>query len=561
MLLAGQYEEGSIAANDAFAGPGGVKGREQRNRVDPYQPAGDLRFRMAHGDAQDYRRELDLATGIVTITYAADGAHYRREYLAHLEDDLLYVRLTADAPFTATFWLSRAEDADCFLTCAASDDSLTLDGHFQGGIGFRVEGRVLHCDGERRAEGEQLHIEGAREILLALNVGTSATGIPPITESRVPHTACADWATLCATHAPAYQRFYGGLDLNIDLPESTLPTDARIQAIREGGSDPLLPVLYMQYGRYLLVASSARAQLPPNLQGKWNEDIRPPWECDYHHDVNLQMNYWPAEAGNLAYTTEALFQHIERFMPHARKAARDLYGCRGVWFPIQTDAWGRATPESYGWAVWIGAAPWLAQHLWWRWEYGQDVAFLRDRAYPFFKEVAAFYEDYLLADAQGVLADRALAIAGEPLCGHGHAAGQHRRVGHDGRHAGARGAALCHRRGRDAGSGCRQARALAGHARAPAAAQDRAPRPTAGVERGLRRGRARRTATSRTWSASTPAICSTPSARPSCGAPQRCPWSAAWPPAGDTRAGAAPGWPASLRGWGARRRPGITSAT
>ena len=182
-----------------------------------------------------------------------------------------------------------------------------------------------------------------------------------------------------------------------------LPTDERIRRVRQGQPDPGLALLYFHYGRYLLCASSANAALPANLQGKWNEDLQPPWDSDYHHDVNLQMNYWLAEPSGMQRYVEALLQHIERLVPHARKAAMDLYGCRGVWYPIQTDAWGRSTPESYGWAVWIGAAPWLAQHLWWHYEYGRDAGFLRDRAYPFFKEVAAFYEDYLVEDDAGVL--------------------------------------------------------------------------------------------------------------------------------------------------------------
>jgi alpha-L-fucosidase 2 len=246
-------------------------------------------------------------------------------------------------------------------------------------------------------------VEGVREVTLAVNIGTSATGLPPATESHVSAQPGATWSAVRAAHVAAYQRLFGALDLQLDTPEPALPTDQRMKLFREGASDPLLAVLYFQFGRYLLIACTARGQLPPNLQGKWNEELRPPWESDYHHDINLQMNLWPAEAGNLASAAESLFQHIERFVPHARVVARDLYGCRGVWFPIQTDVWGRSTPESYGWAVWLGAAPWLAQHFWWRWEYGQDLAFLRERAYPFFKEVVAFYEDYLVADAQGVL--------------------------------------------------------------------------------------------------------------------------------------------------------------
>ncbi|MBI3921806.1 MAG: glycoside hydrolase family 95 protein, partial [Armatimonadetes bacterium] len=156
-------------------------------------------------------------------------------------------------------------------------------------------------------------------------------------------------------------------------------------------------------GRYLLQASSLGASVPVNLQGKWNEELKPPWECDLHNDVNVQMNYWPAEVCNLADTLEPLFAYLERFVPHARRAAKMLYDCDGVWLPIQTDPWGRATPESFGWDVWTGAAAWLAQHFWWRYEYSLDEQFLRDRAYPFIKEVAAFYQTYLVRDPQGRL--------------------------------------------------------------------------------------------------------------------------------------------------------------
>ena len=225
----------------------------------------------------------------------------------------------------------------------------------------------------------------------------------PASECRRLDLAGCSWSELLKTGAAAQQKLCGGLVLDVDVPSVDRPTDERLAAARAGGQDPGLALLYFNYGRYLLVASTATAELPPNLQGKWNEDLDPPWQCDYHHDVNLQMAYWPAESGHLHYTCEALFRHVERFVPHARKAARDLYGCAGIYLPIQTDPWGRSTPESCGWSVWIGAAAWLAQHFWWHYEYGRDRDYLRDRAYPLLKEVAAFYESYLTADGAGHL--------------------------------------------------------------------------------------------------------------------------------------------------------------
>ena len=402
-ILAGRYDEGVIKGNDAFGCGHAPDGSRQGGQVDPYQPAGDFRFRLSHGAVSNYRRELDIDKAAVAVTYTADGLRFKREYIAHIDCNLVLVRLSANGPFNGRFRLSRTEDDDCFLQFETREDALIMDGEFERGLGFQVRADLLKHDGRvRRARGA-LVVEDATEVLFSLNVGTSAKGQPPASECREHKVPTTNWQTLVRSHRAAYRRFCGGLTFTVDAPEPRRPTDERIRAMRMGKGDAALPVLYFHYGRYLLVCCTATAELPPNLQGKWNEDVKPPWDCDYHHDVNLQMNYWPAEAAALPYTTEALFQHIERCTPHGRKAARDLYGCRGVWFPITTDAWGRCTPDAYGWAVWIGAAPWLAQHLWWHYEFGQDLEFLRRRAYPFFREVAAFYESYLIEDKKGVL--------------------------------------------------------------------------------------------------------------------------------------------------------------
>jgi alpha-L-fucosidase 2 len=400
LLLADDFEAGTQAGNDAFGGVGGISGKP--NQVDPYQPAGDLWIEVDHGPIADFRRELDLATSQVTVSYWADGKQFRREILAHLADDRILVRLTAGgAPFNAAVWIDRVIDPDCTLTYTGTPESLIMEGHFAHGLAFRVQLAIRQAGGTARLrENQPLEILDAVEVILCLNIGTSAHQ-HAAAECGPLEIPVDDWAEIVARHRDAYTHHYGGLSLTLPLPVPPLPTDERLVAYRTGADDPALPLLYFNYGRYLLCASSALGELPANLQGKWNEDIAPPWESDYHHDINLQMCYWPAEAGHQQSSTNALFTHLERFVPHARKAAHDLYGCQGIWLPIQTDPWGRATPESYGWAVWIGAAAWLAQHFWWGYEYSQDREFLRTRAYPFFEEVAAFYESYCLIDAQG----------------------------------------------------------------------------------------------------------------------------------------------------------------
>jgi alpha-L-fucosidase 2 len=409
LLLSGAYEDGTRAANEAFGNfPGGRPDASSGNRVDPYQPAGEIYVDVSHGPVSGYRRELDFSTGSVLVSYTAGRKQFRREYIAHLTKDLILFRYDAGGEsFDARIQIDRLRDPGCSLAWGKAHGLLTMDGQIADGIGFRVELEYQHdADWVIEEPNGCVRLEGTRELIVALNAGTSANGGSPedeCEEKRMGLDSLPDWKELLSLHTTEHSKHYGSVSLSLPLDEPDAPTDERMRALREGTADPSLALTYFNYGRYLLCASSANATLPANLQGKWNEDLEPPWQSDYHHDINLQMNYWIAEPAGMQNYAEALLQHIERFVPHARKAAKDLYGCRGVWYPIQTDAWGRATAESFGWAVWIGAAAWLAQHMWWHWEFGRDRDFLRDRGYPFLKDVAEFYEDYLVEDEQGVL--------------------------------------------------------------------------------------------------------------------------------------------------------------
>ena len=403
LLLNGDYAEGTRAGSKAFGNSTGLN--DTCVRVDPYQPAGDLYMEFNHGGIHDYRRELNLDEACVTVTYQADGQRFIRQYIGDLVEDMIIIRLAAEGKsFDVALWLDRNFDTDCSLKHKVTANSLTMDGCIRNGVEFSVVSRVWFKGGEMQiVDGRRLIITGTQEVLIALDIGTSAKGGDPTRECTLDKLCDPDWDTLFRSHVKEHARHYGGVSLSLPLSEPDMPTDERMRVLREGGNDPALVLLYFNFGRYLLCASSANAELPANLQGKWNEDLNPAWQSDYHHDINLQMNYWLAEPGGMQQYAEALLRHIERFIVHGRQAAKELYGCRGVYYPLQTDPWGRATPESYGWAVWIGAAAWLAQHMWWHYEYGQDEAFLRSRCYPFLKDVAAFYEDYLIEDEHGTL--------------------------------------------------------------------------------------------------------------------------------------------------------------
>ena len=384
LLFSGDYANGSRAANDAFSGAGGISGR--KCRVDSYQPLGDLYMEFNHRPVSEYRRELNLETGMATVAYttiwdddAGATLSFKREYLAHILDDRILIRVTCDGHrFDGAAWLDRILDPGCTLDFQTTQNGLEMDGVFQGGVDFRVTvGFWTDGRSEVASDGRQVIILGAKEIIFSINAGVSAFGRQAAEEGAIPEVRNRpDWDSILRTNAAARSLERG--KMRLELPSSemdSMPTDERLRLARAGTADPGLAQLYFEFARHLMIASSATAALPANLQGKWNEEISPPWESDYHHDINLQMNYWMTEPVGLDKHVELLFQHIERLSPHARKVAHDLYGCRGVYFPLQTDAWGRATPESYGWDVWIGAAAWLAQHMWWHYEFGGDTDF------------------------------------------------------------------------------------------------------------------------------------------------------------------------------------------
>lgn len=418
LLRQGDFFHATALGNAFFGGLGGIS--QIPNRVDAYQPAGDLVLHLDQEPVFEYR-ELDLQTGVArTRRRLGDGTTEESCFLVHPDLNLLVAHWTGIRSGRLSF--VRQTDPEAEITCTAESEPSGSAGQrasgapsgsaghagrihfscrFRGGISYQVE-IAAHSDGLIRAQGNELLVSEAGNLTVYVNIATSVRGVNQEL-ADYPFPFNMSWTDILASQSRLFSDMMDRLTLELDLPANPAPTDQRILALKDGIPDPALLLLYFNYGRYLLIASSICGELPANLQGKWNDSLHPAWECDYHFDINLQMNYWLAEPANLSECAEALIRFIERFVPHARKAARDLYGCRGVFLPIQTDAWGRATPEAYGWAVWIGAAPWIAWHFWSHYQYTGDLDFLKNRAYPFFCEVAHFYEDYLVPDEAGIL--------------------------------------------------------------------------------------------------------------------------------------------------------------
>lgn len=401
MLLDRKFAEGSLLANDMLGGRGGLKGGPLRTQVDPYQTAGDLYICSPDGRITDYERTLDLESAAMTVSYRSDDVKIVREYRAlHGEDRVICITIKSEQPGDFAFYFDRINDNGCTLTFDAHDDIVSMKGEFVGNCLFANVAKIVSTDGEFKYHPGKIDVIGMTEAVIFVNIAVTAKTGDPIAKA-ISEFPTKSLDVLYEQHKVSYTDRFNRCSLDIFSEDDLRTMDRRIKDYRNEKEDPAMPVLYFNYGRYLLISSSG--ELPPHLQGKWCNEIYPPWESDYHLDINLQMNYWPAETTGLSEYTSSLFNYCEKLVPGGQKMAKALYDCRGVWFPLCGDASGNTTPESYGWGVWVGAAPWLAQHYWWRYEYSLDLDFLRDRGYPFIRECARFISDYLYEGKDGKL--------------------------------------------------------------------------------------------------------------------------------------------------------------
>jgi alpha-L-fucosidase 2 len=267
--------------------------------------------------------------------------------------------------------------------------------------------RLIHRGGTVRAEGNELVVERADEVMVLLAAATDYRGFggrqltDPLgaTVMDLDRVMARDYAALEGEHRRDYQSWFQRVMLALpSTANSELPTDQRLRAFAGGAADPALAGLYFDFGRYLLISASRPGGLPANLQGLWAEEIQTPWNGDWHLDINVQMNYWPAEVGNLSELHEPLHRLITSLVEPGRRTARAYYGTRGWVAHVITNPWGYTSPgESASWGATVSGSAWLCQHLWEHYAFTGDREFLK-QAYPILRESAWFYLDNLIEE-------------------------------------------------------------------------------------------------------------------------------------------------------------------
>jgi alpha-L-fucosidase 2 len=381
-----------------------------------YQIFGDLRITQneAPGDVQDYRRYLDIGDATAGVSYTADGVAYTREYFASAADDVIVARLTADQPGQLAFTTAISAPDNRSKTTTATDGRITFSGALHdNGMRFESQLQVLNDGGTRtdNADGS-VTVSGADAVTLVLGAGTDYAPEYPSYRGEDPHAAVTErvdaaaaksFDELRAAHVVDYTELFDRVSLDVGQRMPDMPTDDLLRAYREGSASPearkALEVLYFQYGRYLLVASSRAGSLPANLQGVWNNSTGAPWGADYHVNINLQMNYWLAETTNLAETTEPFFDYVDSLVPAGEVTAREMFGNRGWVVHNETTPFGFTGVHDWATAFWFPeAGAWLAQHYYEHYLFTRDERFLRERAYPMMKSLAQFWLDELVVD-------------------------------------------------------------------------------------------------------------------------------------------------------------------
>ena len=380
-----------------------------------YQTMGDLWLDFGEmPEASDYRRELDLDTGIASVQYTAGGVRYTREVFASAPCHCIVVRLSADKPGSVSFHATLNRPADATTESAAGKLIMTgqalpkrAPGEVNSGVRFRSEMTATVAGGQVENAGDRLDVTKADSVTLAIVAATDF-------REKDLAAACARdlrgssraYDVLRKEHIADHQRFFRRvrLELPVDAAARALPTDERLKRVQKGSTDEDLAALYFQYGRYLLIGSSRPGSMAANLQGKWNDSLTPAWGSKYTININTEMNYWPAEICNLSELTDPLFDLIEKGRENGRQVAKFYYNAGGFVMHHNTDLWGDAVPiDGAAWGVWPMGAAWLSLHLAEHYDFTRDRKFLADRGYPLMKEAAQFFLDYMVPDGKGHL--------------------------------------------------------------------------------------------------------------------------------------------------------------
>ena len=414
LILSHQYQAAKKLAAETMVGTPPC--------VRSYQTLGNILLDYSIQDTTQYSRSLNLNRGICTTQFLSQGIGYKQEVFASAVDNVIVTRLSSSQAEGLSVLVRLTRDKDIQLS--VQDNEIILEGQVideddpRSGPGgkhmkFAAKLRILHEGGNLIAKDGGIYIEKAKQATLLFTAATDYQlsqlnfdrSIQPLNVcNQILEKACQQsYDALLARHTEDHTSVFNRVSLDLgETAQASLPTNRRLEAVKAGAEDPDLIALYFQYGRYLLMNSSRTpGVLPANLQGIWNKDYNAPWGSDFHTNINLQMNYWPAEVCNLSETALPLIQFMEKLQTPGSVTAKEMYHSRGWTVHHLTDPFGRTAVMDGVWGCFPMGGPWMTFPIYEHYAFTKDKKFLEETAYPILKSSAQFVLDFLIKDKKG----------------------------------------------------------------------------------------------------------------------------------------------------------------
>jgi len=397
----------------------------------PYQPAFEIRFTTeTNGAFQNYRRRIDLCTGEVVVEWSEDSVQMRRGVFVSRPDNLIALRLQGERVLDCSIslmpynlkWESESAEGihvvsqdppkapfcpknppPVAFSMWTEDDLLFFLGRYNHGLAYGGVFRVRNDGGTIETGKTRVFVRNAKSVECIGKIFVFED--PDTAFDRLKEDVRSlktGYKKLLRRHATIHSELYGRMSLSLDKSEIEKPVERLLLDAYDGEAPPALIETIFNFGRHLAICTNAPGSLPANLQGIWNGDYRPAFQCDFHHNINLQMCYWPLLPCGLHELMDPLVDYCCRWMDDWKENAEKIYGCRGILVANNQTTNGLVRLEP--WINWVSGGAWLAQHLYDIYLYTLDEQFLRERVFPFMKEVALFYEDFLVEDESGQLA-------------------------------------------------------------------------------------------------------------------------------------------------------------
>lgn len=420
-FLDGNQEKAALLTQKNFNGLAAYEEKDETPfRFGSFTTMGELYIETGLSEIRmdNYRRILSLDSAMAVVQFDKDGTQYQRKYFISYPDSVMVMKFTASKAGKQNLILSYCPNSEAKSHLKADgNNGLVYTGILNNnGMKFAFRIKAIHKGGTLKTEDDRLIVKDADEVVFLLTADTdykmnfnpdfkdskAYVGNDPeqTTQAMMNQALQKGYDELYRNHENDYTSLFNRVRLQLNPEENSpnLPTYQRLANYKKGIPDYQLEQLYYQFGRYLLIASSRPDNMPANLQGIWHNNLDGPWRVDYHNNINIQMNYWPACSTNLSECTWPLIDFIRSLVKPGEKTAQAYFNARGWTASISANIFGFTAPlsnEAMSWNLNPTAGPWLATHIWEYYDYTRDKKFLQETGYELIKSSAQFTVDHL----------------------------------------------------------------------------------------------------------------------------------------------------------------------